>query len=194
MSGQWHLDADSYLRMVRAEIPSYDDLQDRLAEATADVEVAAILDLGSGTGVTAARVLARHAASSLIGIDSCNDMLGHAQRTVPRGRFLHQRLEEPLPTGPFDLVVSAFAIHHLPSRGKRELFARVAAVLQPRGRFVFCDVVLPTGPVSTPVPIEAGIDLPDTVADQLQWLTEADLKASIVCAEGDLAILRGDRI
>jgi len=193
MSGQWHLDAETYLTMVRAEIRSYDDLQDRLADATADVEAAAILDLGSGTGVTAARVLARHPESSLVGIDSSADMLGQAQRTVPSGTFLHQRLEEPLPTGPFDLVVSAFAVHHLPGTAKRDLFARVATVLRPGGRFVLCDVVVPTGPLVTPVPIEDGIDLPDTVPDLLQWLTDADLTASIVVADGDLAILRADR-
>ena len=57
---QWHLDADTYLTMVRAEVPSYDELQDRLAEATAGIAAATILDLGCGTGVTGARVLARH--------------------------------------------------------------------------------------------------------------------------------------
>lgn len=193
MSRQWHLDADTYLAMARAEIPSYDALQDRLAAATADVEAHAILDLGSGTGVTAARVLARHPESSLIGIDSSNAMLDHARHAVPTADFLCQRLEDPLPAGPFDLVVSAFAIHHLPSSRKRDLFMRVGAVLGLRGRFVMCDVVIPTDPVEVPVPIEPGVDLPDTVADQLQWLTDADLTANVVFVDGDLAILRGER-
>jgi len=56
-----------------------------------------------------------------------------------------------------------------------------------------CDVVIPTVPVDTPVPIEAGVDLPDTVADQLRWLRRRGLSASIVFAEADRAILRGDR-
>ena len=192
MDGQWHLDAATYLTMVRAEIPSYDDLQDRLAEATADVDAHSILDLGSGTGVTAERVLAGHPGGTLIGIDSSSDVLDHARRTVPEGTFLHQRLEDPLPTGPFDVVVSAFAIHHLPSTAKQDLFKRVAAVLRPRGRFVLCDVVIPTGPVEVPVPIEEGVDFPDTVADQLRWLADAGLSTSVVFAEADLAILRGD--
>jgi predicted RNA methylase len=58
VAGQWHLDAETYLAMVRSEIPTYDDLQDRLAEATADVDAHTILDLGSGTGVTAEADLA----------------------------------------------------------------------------------------------------------------------------------------
>lgn len=50
MARQWHLDTDTYLATVRAEIPTYHDLQDRLADATKDVSAATILDLGSGTG------------------------------------------------------------------------------------------------------------------------------------------------
>ena len=190
---QWHLDADSYLAMVRAEIPSYDELQDRLADATADVTAATILDLGCGTGVTSARVLARHPDASLIGIDTSRSMLRHAKRAVPSATFVEARLEDPLPAGPFDVVVSAFAIHHLESTAKADLFKRVAVVLRPRGRFVLCDVVVPTAPVTVPVPIEEGVDLPDSVADQARWLTEAGLDASVVFAEADLAILRAER-
>lgn len=68
MAGQWHLDAETYLSMVRAEIPSYDELQDRLADATADMQAETVLDLGPGTGVTAARVLSRHPRATLTGI------------------------------------------------------------------------------------------------------------------------------
>ncbi len=179
--------------MVRAEIPSYDELQDRLANTTADVTAATILDLGCGTAVTSARVLARHPDASLIGVDTSRSMLGYAKRAVPSATFVEGRLEDPLPAGPFDVVVSAFAIHHLESTAKADLFERVAAVLRPRGRFVLCDVVVPTAPVTVPVPIEEGVDRPDSVADQVRWLTEAGLNASVVFAEADLAILRAER-
>jgi tRNA (cmo5U34)-methyltransferase len=193
MAGQWHLDAESYLSMVRAEIPSYDELQERLADATADVPAESILDLGSGTGITALHVLARHPRATVIGIDSSSEMLGHAQRAVPRASFVAARLEDPLPPGPFDLVVSAFAIHHLASADKADLFTRVAAVLRRGGRFVLCDVVVPTEPVADPVPIEDGVDLPDSASEQVAWLTEAGLRPSIVLADRDLVILRADR-
>jgi tRNA (cmo5U34)-methyltransferase len=193
VAGQWHLDADTYLAMVRSEIPSYDDLQERLADATADVKARTILDLGSGTGVTAGRVLARHPGATLVGVDSNPEMLIHAKRAVPQATFVEGHLEDPLPAGPFDVVVSAFAIHHLPSAAKADLFERVAAVLSAHGCFVFCDVVVPTAPVTRPVPIEEGVDLPDTAVDQVRWLVEAGLQASIVFAEADLAILRAGR-
>jgi tRNA (cmo5U34)-methyltransferase len=193
MARQWHLDADTYVSMVRAEIPSYDQLQDRLADATADVQAETVLDLGSGTGVTAARVLSRHPRATLIGIDSSPDMLSHARRAVPRAHFVEGRLEDPLPVGPFDLVVSAFAIHHLASAAKADLFKRVAGALRPPGRFVLCDVVVPTGPVTEPIPIEEGVDLPDSADDQVGWLADAGLRPSVVFGEGDVAILRADR-
>jgi len=192
VAGQWHLDAETYLRMVRSEIPSYDELQDRLADATTGVNAHAILDLGSGTGITAHRVIGRHPGCSVVGIDSSADMVELAKETVSSGRFICQRLEEPLPEGPFDVAVSAFAIHHLAGPGKRDLFSRVAAALRPGGRFVLLDVVVPTTPVSAPIPIEAGVDLPDTVDAQLRWLTDAGFSASVVFAAADVAILRAD--
>ena len=193
VSNQWHLDAETYFAVVRAEIPSYDELQDRLAAATAGVPASSILDLGSGTGVTAARVLERHPGSELVGVDSSAPMLELARRTVPSGVFLEQRLEDPLPPGPFDVVTSAFAVHHLSSEMKRDLFARVAAVLRPGGRFVLLDVVVAAAPVAVPVPIEPGVDFPDGVDDQVRWLGEAGMVASLVYADGDLAILRGEQ-
>jgi tRNA (cmo5U34)-methyltransferase len=193
MGGQWHFDAESYLAMVRSEIPTYDELQRRLADATADISAGRILDLGSGTGVTAANVLDRHPGATLVGIDGSAEMLAHARATLPDATFLEQRLEGPLPDGPFDLVVSAFAVHHLTGDDKADLFTRISAVLRPGGRFILCDVVVPTEDVTRPVPLEDGVDLPDTVADQLTWLTTAGFTATPVHQDGDLAILRADR-
>ena len=194
MGEQWHFDPDSYLAMVRAEIPSYDRLQQLLADAaTTGSPCTRILDLGSGTGITAASVLARHPGATLVGIDSSEEMLGYARALVPDANFLVAALEDPLPDGHFDLVVSAFAIHHLDRDAKADLFRRVADVLAPGGRFVLCDVVVPTGDVRHPVPLEPGVDLPSPLADQLDWLRAAGLTPDVVFAEDDLAVVAGDR-
>jgi tRNA (cmo5U34)-methyltransferase len=193
MGNQWHFDPPGYLRLVRSEIPEYDRLQDALAEATSAVPAETILDLGSGTGVTAQRVLARHPDGSLVGVDASDDMLVHARRLLPDAKFLVGDLAGRLPAGPFDLVVSAFAIHHLDAAGKAALFRQVASVLAPGGRFVFLDVVVPTTDVARPVPLEAGVDLPSSVDDQLGWLAAAGLHPAVVLAEDDLAIIAADR-
>ena len=120
-------------------------------------------------------------------------MLEHARRAVPAATFIEARLEDALPEGLFDLVVSAFAIHHLSGRQRRGCSTVSIAVLRPAGRFVFCDVVVPERPVDVACPPGGGVDLPDTVHDQLRWLVDAGFDASVVLAEGDVAILQADR-
>lgn len=69
MGGQFHLDAETYLAMMRLEIDRYDELQSALADATADISAETILDLGSGTGETAMATLKRHPGARVVGID-----------------------------------------------------------------------------------------------------------------------------
>ena len=191
--GQFHFDPSTYLDMVRAEIPRYDQLQKLLAQATAGVAANTILDLGSGTGITAEQVLSIHPGAQLVGVDSSAEMLAHARQLLPTARFKVARLQDPLPSGQYDLVVSAFAIHHLDGPGKAHLFGRVASSLRPGGRFVFCDVVIPERPVPNPVPLDEGFDMPSTVHEQVVWLSDAGLEPKVVYAKGDLCILAGDR-
>lgn len=193
VGGQWHFDPDSYLAMVREEIADYDDLQSRLAAATALVPARRILDLGSGTGVTARQVLAVHETATLVGVDASDDMLQHARRLVPEATFSVGTLDDALPEGPWDLVVSAFAIHHLDGPAKADLFARIAAALAPGGRFAMCDVVIPITAVEQPVPLEDGVDRPSSVEDQLAWLAATGLDPAVVYARDDVAIVVADR-
>jgi cyclopropane fatty-acyl-phospholipid synthase-like methyltransferase len=98
-------------------------------------------------------------------------------------------LEDPLPGGPFDVVISAFAIHHVEAEQKALLFRRLSDVLSPGGRFVMLDLVVPTEPLVAPIPLEEGVDKPSSVDDMLQWLDAAGLRAETVYSAGDLAIL-----
>ena len=189
MAGQFHLDADTYREMIRSEIRNYDDLQAELANATANISANFILDLGSGTGETALACMRHHPDAALVCVDSSVDMLDIARVQLPAATFIASRLEDELPVGPFDLVVSAFAIHHLDGEGKRDLFRRVAQVLSPEGCFAFLDVVVPTASVVDPIAIEDGVDKPSAVADMIHWLDEAGLQTDVVHMSGDLAIL-----
>ncbi len=192
--GQFHWEPDSYLALMRSEVAGYERLQDELAAATAGVDAAAVLDLGTGTGETARRVLDRHPEARLTGIDESEGMLA-AARGALAGRQVELRtgrLEDPLPPGPFDLAVSALAVHHLDERGKADLFARVAAALRPGGRFVLADVVVPDDPADAVVPLSPDYDLPSRVADQLEWLRAAGLEPTVTWRERDLAVIAAD--
>ncbi len=182
-----HFDPDAYAEMIRSEIPAYERLQDELVRLSAGAGER-ILDLGSGTGATAAAVLSAHPGAALVGIDVSAAMLAAAAERLPEAEFRVQRLQDPLPDGRYSLVVSALALHHLTSHEKRDLFTRVAAVLEPGGRFVLADVVAVEHPV---VPLTRGYDKPDPLSEQLRWLEAAGfIDVEAAWEEQDLAVVR----
>ena len=189
---QYHFDPATYLDMILAEVPAYTDLQRQLALATTGIGGGAILELGVGTGETAAAVLAVHPAARLVGIDESEPMLARARDRFPGADLRVQRLEEPLPEGSYDLVVSALTVHHLDAAGKADLFRRVRGRLRPGGRFVLADVVIPDNPHDVVTPIDPPYDQPSTVADQLGWLREAGLRPTVVWQDKDLAVVAAD--
>ena len=96
-----------------------------------------VLDLGTGTGLLAGEVLARHPDVQLVVLDGSAQMLEQARRRLPSStETVLADLRAPLPDGPFDAVVSSLAIHHLEHDEQRDLYARIAQVLRPGGAFV----------------------------------------------------------
>ena len=193
MAEQFHFDPDTYLAMVRAEVPDYEHLQEVVADAAGEIAAVAILDLGTGTGETLRHVSRRHPTARLIGIDESDRMLAVARDVVPGADLRVARLQDELPEGPFDLVVSALAVHHLDAEEKAALFRRVAARLTPGGRFVLADVIVPDDPIDVVTPLDAGYDLPSRADEQLQWMRDAPLTAALRWKHRDLAVITGDR-
>jgi tRNA (cmo5U34)-methyltransferase len=186
---QFHFDPSTYLENMRADIPVFDELQAETARATEGIAPEHILDLGVGTGTTAKRVLAVHPRAQLVGIDESEAMLAEADVA---GDLRVSRLEDPLPEGPFDLVVSCLAIHHLDAAGKRDLFRRIAEVLKPGGRFVLADVVVPERDEDAVTPTTPSFDRPDPLDAQLEWLRKAGFAPETTWTWKDLAVVRAD--
>jgi tRNA threonylcarbamoyl adenosine modification protein (Sua5/YciO/YrdC/YwlC family) len=193
LAGQFHFDPAGYAEMIRADIPGYEQFQAEVATASG-VGARRVLELGTGTGETAAALLARHPGAEFVGIDESSAMLGAARSRLPADRVsLHAgRLQEPLPEGPFDLVASALCVHHLSGAEKRDLFARVASVLGPGGRFVLGDVIVPEDPGDAVTSLTPDFDRPSPLADQLRWLAAAGLTARVVWRHRDLAVISAD--
>jgi tRNA (cmo5U34)-methyltransferase len=159
---------DTYLGDMLEEVPGYEELEAAVADAAVG---ATILELGTGTGETALRLLERNPGAGYTGIDGSEAMLAAARARLSEDAELRvQRLEDPLPEGPFDLVVSVLAVHHLDAHGKRDLFTRVSRITR---NFVLGDVVVPENPDDAVIEIDGVYDTPSTVAEQLQWLREA---------------------
>jgi tRNA (cmo5U34)-methyltransferase len=191
---EFRFSPDSYLEDIRADIERFDEFQDAIADATRGLEAQRILELGTGTGETARRVLEHYPAAALVGIDESGSMLEQARLPLPERADLRvARLQEPLPRGPFDLVFSALTVHHLDAGEKADLFQRIAAVLRPGGRFVLGDVVVPEREEDAVTPLTAGFDLPDSVDAQLGWLAAAGFEARVIRAWKDLAVISAER-
>jgi tRNA (cmo5U34)-methyltransferase len=190
---QFHFDPATYMELMRSEVPLYETLQATIAAATAPMDAAVILDLGTGTGGTLAGVLDRHPAARAIGVDENDAMLEVARARLAEHdvQFVVADLLDPLPEGPFDLVTSALAVHHLDGPGKAELFGRVADVLRPGGRFVLGDVVLTEQAVT---PLTDDYDKPSTLADQVKWLEAAGFVTEVIWQGDDLAVVTADQV
>ena len=102
MTQQFHLDPDTYLERIRAALPGYDELQDRAVEAI-PFEPRHVLELGIGSGETTKRLLDRFPNAQVTGIDVSSEMVLRARELGVKARVA--RIEDPLPEGPWDLVI-----------------------------------------------------------------------------------------
>jgi tRNA (cmo5U34)-methyltransferase len=213
-------DPRTYPAFTAAIGPAYEELHDAVLDAARDHHVTSILDLGIGTGEAARRLLSVHEGATIVGIDANRAMLDAAAAALPpeRTTLVKRRLEEPLPPGPFDLVVAVLAVHHLNGPGKADLFARIRDVLAPAGRFVLGDsirdpqaterppsairrlgrslrdngVAATTGKIIRRVRpgVYVDYDDPDLLADQVAWMTSAGLHPEVVWEKHRCAVIR----
>ena len=161
-----------------------------------------ILDIGSGHGVLAAALLNQFPNASAVGLDISEPMMAIGQERMARygarfryhvGDFANGQLPADL-SGPFDVVVSSRAIHHLPAENKRRLYQATLEILAKGGSFFNLDITGPRDdylkeiyrqagefvhgpPPERPMPRADGTSahghFPETVEDHLRLLSEA---------------------
>src|SRR6266540_6377259 len=176
MTPQFHSDPDTYLERIRAALPRYDDLQDRSVEAI-PFEPRRVLELGIGTGETTRRLLDRFPDAAVTGLDASPEMVFRAREMGIEVRLA--RMEDPLPDGPWDLVIAVLAVHHLDEHQKRDLFRRVRE--QSRS-LVLGDQVEAAEHALEPEP---GVDFLERAEDLAEWCG-----GEIVWEADDLAVIR----
>jgi tRNA (cmo5U34)-methyltransferase len=113
---------DEYLERIRTRIPRYDELQEQ-AVAAIPFPPQRVLELGMGTGETTRRLIEAHPDAWVIGLDSSPDMVFRARQSYDDVQLA--RMEDPLPDGPWDLVVSVLSVGDLDDEQRRALFRRV---------------------------------------------------------------------
>jgi tRNA (cmo5U34)-methyltransferase len=126
------------------------------------------LDLGCGDALLLATCLAAFPDATGVALDFSPLMLEQARSRLAQlgGRAVTVEADLQTPswlnkvTGPFDAVISGFAIHHLTDERKQSLYREIFGVLSPGGVFFNCEHV------SSPTPrIESMFD--DAMADHL---------------------------
>jgi tRNA (cmo5U34)-methyltransferase len=166
----------SYLDSVRGQVPLYDALQDA-AVAAIPFPPSNVLELGIGTGETAARLLARFPEAKVTGLDSDPDVLFKARDIVEEVSLA--RMEDPLPDGPWDLILSVLSVHRLTDDQKQTLFRRVRE--QSKALVIGDFVALGDDRGKTRV---TGTAYPDSASDLAAWCD-----GEIVWAEDDLVVV-----
>jgi tRNA (cmo5U34)-methyltransferase len=173
---QFHWNPETYLETIRAEVPRYDELQEE-AVAAVPFPPDRVLELGMGTGETTKRLLAAHPGAWVVGLDSSPEMVFGLRETYDDVQLA--RMEDPLPDGPWDLVISVLSVHHLTDERKQVLFRRVRE--QSRA-LVIGDVVKAEKQVT---PIDPGFDFPDSASELAEWCD-----GEVVWQADDLAVIR----
>jgi tRNA (cmo5U34)-methyltransferase len=134
-----------YDKTIATLIPHYKDLIGAAAAAVDTIARAnpAVVDLGTGSGTLAERILDVRPRARLIGIDADPAMLATATRRL-RGRI--ETIEdnfERIRIPACDVVSASFALHHVAtSRRKAALYKRCFSSLRPGGMLVSADCYL----------------------------------------------------
>jgi tRNA (cmo5U34)-methyltransferase len=103
-----------------------------------------ILDLGAGTGLLAALLIARYPTSPVTLMDFSEQMLAVAKKRFAGNeqiQYLSGDYGSADIGGQYDLICSALSIHHFDGPGKRRVYRKVFDSLSPGGLFVNADQV-----------------------------------------------------
>jgi len=176
MAAQFHWNPDTYLEQIRGAVPRFDELQ---AEAIKAIPEAPdrVLELGIGTGETTKRLLEAYPDAWVIGLDSDSNMIYRLRDEYDE--LQHARMEDPLPDGPWDLVISVLAVHHLKDPEKQTLFRRVR---EQSKALVIGDVVKAPKQVT---PVDPDVDFLDTADELAEWSG-----GEVTWTGDDLAVVR----
>ncbi len=139
--GNWH----SHVTSAAA----FEKVLGQLIQLSSPKPTDACVDLGAGTGFVATALAPL--VSSVLAVDVSTAMASYlAERAAEDGlqnlsAEIRDLREFQLPPASVDLVVSSYALHHLPHRDKRALVARAAVWLRPGGRLVIADMMFGRG-------------------------------------------------
>jgi trans-aconitate methyltransferase len=160
----------TFVEEIRGGVPYAADQIDVMLRVitAAGRPVERFADLGCGSGVLARALLERYPAAQATLVDMSEPMLEAARGALgdrrPAPFIALADLAEPDwrraldGRSPFDVVVSGYAIHHLPHIRKRALYTEILELLSPGGLFINVEHVASATPWVESVSDELIID------------------------------------
>lgn len=145
VAGHLGIKLGEYDAVIRTLIPHYADLLQAAAQAV-DVlspQRPSVIDLGTGTGALASRLLAVRPRARIVGVDEDPGMLAMAQKRLKGGITTVVANFEGQPIPACDIVSASFALHHIRTpRRKVALYRRAHRSLERGGILVSADCFL----------------------------------------------------
>jgi SAM-dependent methyltransferase len=127
---------DTNLRFFGEDMSYFADLKAKTARDLAGPTPRRILEYGCGTGRNIPRIAARFPGAVVTGCDVSEKSLGVARRANPGVAFFPAGAKAGAPREPFDLVVVANVLHHVPPPERSGVMAEIRSVLSPGGSLV----------------------------------------------------------
>lgn len=160
----WQRDAavSNYLDTTRQAIPLASEQLDAMLRVIAAfaIPTRTVLDLGAGDGAAAEAIARRFPVERVTLVDFSEPMLQRApgrfegwpgRLDIVEADLLNPGWQDALPGGieAYDIIVTRYAIHHLPHARKRSLYAEIHDRLAPGGLFSNIEHVSSASPVFT---------------------------------------------
>lgn len=98
-----------------------------------------VLEIGTGTGNLARELLAQ--GGRVIGIEPSEKMRQLTRRKLPELELYEGHFLSLPPIGPFDAIVSSYALHHLTLEEKQQAIPYLLQFLKPGGKMIIADTM-----------------------------------------------------
>jgi len=139
--------AERYDQARQKLIPCYSDFYKTIIKIIpfASSTPLSVADLGAGTGLLSEQILKVFPHSNMTLVDISEEMLNIAKSRLnvyPNVEYQLSDYSNEMPSGHYDLIVSALSIHHLTDKNKKQLFRGIKNALKPNGIFINADQVL----------------------------------------------------
>lgn len=143
---QWVNSYEKDIYDLKDEYPfaGYFTILEKLKTIIAQYDVCQVLDLGVGTGLMRS-LLQKEIAFSYTGFDFSKKMVAFAQKRLVSDRLFEWDLKQPnlpdcLLSERFDIILSAFTLHHFLDTEKLSIIQRYMKLLKKGGQFIIADI------------------------------------------------------